>query len=81
MAQIIGSPPKEYDQGFFNNMIGQINRSFQAIQQQPPQVTVGSGPPPSSGGASGDIYIDKTNKLLYGPKRSNGWGVGFNPFV
>ena len=34
----------------------------------------GSGAPSSSVGILGDMYIDTTNKLLYGPKNVNGWG-------
>jgi hypothetical protein len=35
----------------------------------------GDGPPPESLGAVGDMYLDKTNAVLYGPKSSSGWGT------
>src|SRR5690606_33543587 len=33
----------------------------------------GDGPPPESLGAVGDMYLDKTNAMLYGPKSSTRW--------
>ena len=38
----------------------------------------GEGPPSSSLGVVGNLYIDRTNLLLYGPKSDEGWGVGLN---
>jgi len=38
----------------------------------------GDGPPPESLGAVGDMYLDKTNAMLYGPKSSSGWGTPLN---
>ena len=38
-----------------------------------------SGIPPDNLGVSGDYYIDKTTKTLYGPKLAdNSWGTGLN---
>jgi hypothetical protein len=39
-------------------------------------VLAGDGEPPAALGNVGDIYIDTTNSVLYGPKSSEGWGVG-----
>ena len=39
-------------------------------------VLSGAGAPASGLGNVGDIYIDTTNKSLYGPKTSGGWGSG-----
>lgn len=36
----------------------------------------GGGAPSNGQGTVGDFYIDTTNKLLYGPKVTGGWGSG-----
>jgi len=41
-------------------------------------VLAGEGPPSSSLGVVGNLYIDRTNLLLYGPKSNAGWGTGLN---
>ena len=41
-------------------------------------VLSGEGPPTSALGVEGNLYIDRTNLLLYGPKTSSGWGSGLN---
>jgi len=41
-------------------------------------VLSGQGPPSSTLGVEGNLYLDKENILLYGPKTSAGWGAGLN---
>ena len=38
----------------------------------------GSGAPLATLGKAGDMYLDKANSLLYGPKTATGWGAGLN---
>jgi hypothetical protein len=38
----------------------------------------GDGAPAESLGKIGDMYLDKTNAMLYGPKTSDGWGTPLN---
>ena len=42
-------------------------------------VLTGSGAPGSTLGSTGQIYIDSTNNVFYGPKGSSGWPTGI-PF-
>jgi hypothetical protein len=39
-------------------------------------VLAGDGEPAVALGNVGDIYIDTTNSILYGPKSAVGWGAG-----
>lgn len=39
-------------------------------------ILTGSGPPAESAGATGDMYLDTTNKILYGPKTAAAVGSG-----
>lgn len=39
-------------------------------------VLAGDGAPGSGVGNVGDLFIDRTNKLLYGPKEAGGWPTG-----
>ena len=38
----------------------------------------GNGAPANNIGKDGDMYLDKINVLLYGPKTPNGWGTGLS---
>ncbi|MHA4806999.1 hypothetical protein ACX0G9_02770 [Flavitalea flava] len=38
----------------------------------------GSGAPSGTTGGLGDFYLDQMASVLYGPKTSSGWGVGFS---
>lgn len=40
------------------------------------ELIAGFGPPALGTGAQGDTYVDKTNKLFYGPKIGSSWGIG-----
>lgn len=41
-------------------------------------VLTGSGAPGSTLGSTGQIYIDSTNNVFYGPKGSSGWPTGIS---
>ena len=41
-------------------------------------VLAGSGAPTGAIGNDGDLYIDQTNSILYGPKAAGSWGSGIN---
>ncbi|SEK17650.1 collagen-like domain-containing protein [Parapedobacter koreensis] len=38
----------------------------------------GGGQPATALGKIGDMYLDRTNSLLYGPKSADGWGTALN---
>ena len=41
-------------------------------------VLAGEGAPTGALGNVGDLYLDKSTKLLYGPKAIGGWGTGLD---
>lgn len=44
--------------------------------ERPAFILTGAGAPSSSDGEDGDIYLDTTNTVLYGPKSGGSWGSG-----
>ena len=48
------------------------------MQEAPAQSYEGVGYPAVSLGKLGDYYIDKTNKVVYGPRTITGWDMGVN---
>lgn len=78
MAQKLGIAPSQYDQAFFNDQFGKINRMFADLQNTANPILSGNGPPPKALGATGTFYVDLTGKMFYGPKGSNGWAPGFS---
>lgn len=40
------------------------------------QILHGSGTPSAGLGVNGDVYLDVTNNILYGPKAAGSWGAG-----
>ena len=44
-----------------------------SLQEAPAQSYSGNGTPKADLGKSGDYYIDKKTKAIYGPKNNNGW--------
>jgi hypothetical protein len=49
-----------------------------SLQEAPAQSYEGVGYPAASLGKLGDYYIDKTNKVVYGPRTITGWDMGVN---
>tara|TARA_R110000824_G_scaffold135478_2_gene298762 strand:+ start:103 stop:1119 length:1017 start_codon:yes stop_codon:yes gene_type:complete len=49
-----------------------------SLQEAPAQSYSGNTAPEKNKGKLGDYYIDTTNKVMYGPKNSQGWPVGIN---
>ena len=60
----------------------QVNHNFQALKSLIDSIQTGgdsplivdAGPPAASLGNEGDLYLDHTTALLYGPKEFSGWG-------
>ena len=46
---------------------------LESLQEAPAQSYSGRGAPKTDLGKSGDYYIDKKTKAIYGPKNNNGW--------
>lgn len=45
----------------------------------PVTLTPGDGPPSSGLGTEGGYWLDRLNKVLYGPKTNGGWPISISP--
>ena len=61
-----------------NELISTQQDLLASLQEAPAQSYDGIGPPNADLGKLGDYYIDKTNKVIYGPKINTGWPTGVN---
>ena len=65
-----------------NDINSNFNLLKEAIDQISPstaaRLTTGSGEPSPDSGDEGDLYIDTSAYLFYGPKASEGWGSGIS---
>lgn len=65
-----------------NDINSNFNLLKDAIDQISPstaaRLTTGSGEPSPDSGDEGDLYIDTSAYLFYGPKGSEGWGSGIS---
>jgi hypothetical protein len=61
-----------------NEIISDQRDLLASLQEAPAQSYEGTGIPNLELGKLGDYYIDKTNKVIYGPKTNTGWPSGVN---
>ena len=61
-----------------NEIISDQRDLLASLQEAPAQSYEGTGTPDLNLGKLGDYYIDKTNKVIYGPKTNTGWPSGVN---
>ena len=53
-----------------------LKDTIDALALEPTSTIIAEGPPSGDMGDVGDVYIDTTSYDFYGPKDSNGWGLG-----
>lgn len=63
---------------FLGLMLIGVNSSYAAGPTTVNTILNGSGKPSAGLGKNGDFYIDVTNLMFYGPKKSNKWPAGIS---
>ena len=61
-----------------NDIVKNQQDLLASLQEAPAQSYEGQGAPALKLGKLGDYYIDKGNRIIYGPKTNSGWPSGVN---